>query len=504
MKKLLTPLKVGLLTVAAIAGFVYSMRMVQEGSMGAGDTYSAYAVMDNVLGIAKRSRVVMAGIEIGFIESIELEGAKARVNLRIRKGVPLYRDALIAKISESILGDKLLDLAPGKEMDHPLPDGGRIVNVYEEKDFTEIYRQLDQITDNIRGVTESLNKTIGQLDTDDSLGGVMRRMVKISENVAMLTERVNQAFQEGSGKVQQILDDVAGVTAGTRGRYAQILDNIRDVSGDLKTLVAHLNDVVGRGGEDWKESVGSVKDTLARASRSLENLDNITKKIDEGKGTLGRLVNDDKVLTKAEGVLDDASSFTSKMARLQTIIDLRSEYHVRQNAAKNYLALKLAPKSDKYYLIEVIDDPRGSVSVEEKCGDATCTAPNRTKSVTIKDEFKFSLQFAKRYYWLGLRFGIIEGTGGVGMNGYFFKDDLEFKLDVFQFGKNEYGVGAKPRVKAMVMYRPTWLANHLYIAGGGDDFFNGKEVFDYFIGAGISFDDQDLKSIFMTTGVPNP
>ena len=170
-----------------------------------------------------------------------------------------------------------------------------------------------------------------------------------------MTEQVNTAFESGSEKVDRILDDVAGVTSGTRGRYREILDNIGATSRDIRTLVANLNDIVGQGGEDWKDSVGGVKDTLERASRTLENLDHITRKVNEGKGTLGRLVNDSGLADKAEGVLDDAASITSKLARLKTIVDWHSEFHLNKGTAKNYLALKLVPKSDKYYMIEAID-----------------------------------------------------------------------------------------------------------------------------------------------------
>jgi len=54
------------------------------------------------------------------------------------------------------------------------------------------------------------------------------------------------------------------------------------------------------------------------------------------------------------------------------------------------------------------------------------------------------------------------------------------------------------------------LASHIYIAGGVDDVFNqeptesqSKSSFDYFFGAGIHFDDEDLKAIFTAVGTPN-
>ncbi len=499
MKKILTPLKVGILSVVAIAGLLFALRSVQQGALGSGDTYRVHAILENVLGVAMRSRVVMAGIQVGFIESIELEGAKARLNLRISNDVPLYRDAALEKISESLLGDKLITLSPGHDTDHLLKDGDQIVNIFEEQDFTEMFRKLDAITGDIRQVTEKLAHVMGSLEQDDSLGGVMRRMNEIADNVAALTKEVNQTFTEGSQKVQGILNDVAGVTSGTRERYNAIFDDVQAVSRDIRRLVNNVNDIIGQGGEDWTASVGGLKQTLEKASRSLENLDHITRKINEGQGTLGRLVNDDKVLKKTEEILNDVATVTSSIGSLQTIIDLRSEFHINKGSLKNYLGLTLQPKSDKAYLIEVIDDPRGSVERE-----SICTTPdNCQEEIRVKDDFKFSLQFFKRYYWMGLRFGIIENTGGVGANLFLFNDDLEFKLDLFQFGTDEYGRDANPRLKAMVIYRPAWLFNHVYLAVGGDDFFNYDPSFDYFFGLGIHFNDADLKGLFTTVGVPS-
>ena len=134
--------------------FVFALRSVEKGALRGGDTYGVYAIMDNVLGVAERSRVVMAGIEVGYIESVELEGARARVNLRIRRDVPLYRDASLAKISESLLGDKLIVLSPGSDKEHPLPDGGQIKNIFEENQMMiddDLHRDL---TDRICGVAE--------------------------------------------------------------------------------------------------------------------------------------------------------------------------------------------------------------------------------------------------------------------------------------------------------------------------------------------------------------
>ncbi|WP_338022070.1 MlaD family protein [Archangium gephyra] len=61
----------------------------------------------------------MAGLPVGEVESIKLEGTRARVTVRIRRDIPMFEDATLAKRSESLLGDYLLDLNPGTEMAPP-------------------------------------------------------------------------------------------------------------------------------------------------------------------------------------------------------------------------------------------------------------------------------------------------------------------------------------------------------------------------------------------------
>lgn len=501
MKRLLTPVKVGLVVAASVLGLFYGLHTLQQGSFSRGDTYRVHAMLRDVLGVAKRSRVLMAGIEVGYIDSLELVGDRARLNLRIQKDVALFRDASLAKVSQSLLGDKLITLSPGTPSSGPLGDGGEIKTVIEEADFNTAFRKLDDITGDIRTVTQGLGRLIADIERDDSLAGTMRRLSEIADNVAVLSRQVSATLEMGSGKIEQILGDVAGVTEGTRARYKEILENIQAVTADVRVLVGNLNEIVGRGEEDFKDSVGGLKRTLDKATRSLENLDSITRKIDDGQGTLGRLVNDDQVLDKLEGILDDASSLTSPLARLQTIVDVRAEYQPLASLAKYYVGLKLVPRSDKFYMIELIKDPRGSVDVTKYC-----TSPDVcTETITVRDEMKFSLQIGKRFSWLGLRMGIIEDTGGVGADAYLFEDDVQLKLDVFGLGFDEFGREAYPRLKLMFTYRPTWLSNHVYLALGADDIINDAvrlNTFHFFFGAGISFNDEDLKALFTTVGVP--
>src|SRR5262249_13534318 len=119
---------------------------------------------------------------------------------------------------------------------------------------------------------------------------------------------------------------------------------------------------------------------------------------------------------------------------------------------------------------------------------------------------KLSVQFAKRFYFATLRFGLIESTGGVGADLHFFKDSLSLRFDAFDFALQELRF---PRLRAAVRYSPI---NHIYATVGIDDVLNNQvrdaathrlvTGRDLFVGAGVYFTDDDIKTIlpFTPTG----
>ena len=169
--------------------------------------------------------------------------------------------------------------------------------------------------------------------------------------------------------------------------------------------------------------------------------------------------------------------------------------------------VKLAPKPDKYYLLELVDDPRGTVETQVvQSNPPSSGEPVIQQQKITKEGFKFSAQFAKRYYFTTLRVGLIESTGGVGADLHFFQDALTLKLDAFNFAAEELRY---PRLRATLRAEPL---EHLYLVGGMDDILNAQQRDtatqrliagrDFFFGGGLFFTDDDLKAIL--PNVPGP
>ena len=119
-------------------------RLVDEQTSAEG-SYAVCARFDNAQGLITKSRVTVAGIPVGYIDRIRLEGARARVDMVIDEGVELHQDATIARRSASLLGEYILAVNPGSVDESVLEDGQCIHTVEETADTADIMQDVGAI-----------------------------------------------------------------------------------------------------------------------------------------------------------------------------------------------------------------------------------------------------------------------------------------------------------------------------------------------------------------------
>jgi phospholipid/cholesterol/gamma-HCH transport system substrate-binding protein len=510
LKKLVTPFRVGLLVLAGAAFLFILLTFVRKGGMDADTSVDVYAYFNDASGLGRRSRVQIAGIAVGEVKEIVLEGNRAKVWLRIREDVGVREDAAVTKRSESIaLGDYQLDLFPGTKEARLLKDGDEISRVYDEQGVQQVFESLQRITGDISEVTQSLRRVLGGDRGTESLESIVANLKNLSESVDRTVRDSGEKLNSILGNFESFSQDVRGISQGQDEQIRQIVANINKITFQVQDVLATVQKVLGSGEDELKEGVASVKETLNRLEGSLRNLEEITGKVAEGESVAGLLLTDQRMGQKVSESVEGLTNFADRLTRLQMEVGVRSEYLVSQGAAKNALTLRLIPRPDKYYLLEVVDDPRGLVTQQVVQSNPPGAGEPVSQVQTVRTEgLKFSAQFAKRYYFTTLRFGIIENTGGLGADLHFLQDRLSLRTDVFNFSVQELRY---PRVRTALRVN---AFGHLYASVGVDDAFNTQvrdrstnrliAGRDFFAGGGIFFTDEDLAAIITTVGVPSP
>lgn len=449
------------------------------------------ATFRDATGLAPLSRVMIAGIAVGSIKGIKLTpDGRARVEIQVDAGVVLHKDATVAKQTATLLSEPFLGMTPGAANAPELEDGGEILNVIEPVSTDQILQRVGDIATNVQAVTQRLANSVGTEEGEQQMKAILR-------NIESATAAMNAIAQENRRSVRRTMQNVEDITTDAKPRTRQILSNA-----DLAT--DRLAQILGENRPDIRQTVKSTRETMETASKAtrtldsaLTHVDSITGRIDRGEGTIGKLTKDEALIDEVQGAVEGVNDFVGGISRLQTIVGLRSDYNFLSNSIKNYLEVRIQPREDKYYLIELVNDPRGLTKFQQI--DTSTTDPNRPAHyrdvvTTTENALRFSLQFARRLGPFTGRFGLKESTGGVALIFHAFEDRFELQQDLFGFGEQLI-----PRWRVAFTYE---FVKRLWLLGGVDNLLS-RDRRDYFVGLNLRFTDEDLKSFLFFAPKPS-
>lgn len=487
MANLTTEAKVGLLVLAGAVVLLYMTLIVGKYEFGEGRGYSLSAEFESVSGLDEKAAVRMAGVQIGTVEKVELTDSHALVTMRINQGVEIRRGSRAAIKSMGLLGDKFVEIippprtAPAREERESIIPMGLVVPIATAP-TPKRERNLQP--------GETIQETVSPSDIDR----LISQLSAISDDIKQVTGTLRQVFgtRKGARSLEDILTDLRKTMANVQDFSYTLRSDGSELVMRMNELAANLNDVVGENRENLRVTIENVREASKSAELALASIESAARKVESGEGTLGRLVSDDSMYDSINSAAQGLSNYVSRIERLQTFVAFRTEYMFPE--AKSYFTLELKPQPDQYYLFELTSDPSGKYTRTE----TVVTPPGGTVvTETYEEEFKFSLEFVKRWGNLAIRLGLIESTGGVGADYYAFSDRVKFSLDAWNFSSDEPH-NENTHMKASVNYR---LNKILFLNAGYDNFLN-RDRATGFVGAGLRFSDENLKYLIGSVPVP--
>jgi phospholipid/cholesterol/gamma-HCH transport system substrate-binding protein len=108
-------------------------RMEVVGNAG----YTVHAVFPNVGGLRTGTPVEIAGVEVGWVERIELKNYQAQVDFRVKKGIELPEDSIASIRTKGLIGEQFVRISPGGA-EKNIPPGGEIKETEPPVDIMEL------------------------------------------------------------------------------------------------------------------------------------------------------------------------------------------------------------------------------------------------------------------------------------------------------------------------------------------------------------------------------
>ncbi|MGN2639889.1 MCE family protein [Nocardia takedensis] len=229
---------VSLFVALAVALLYITFVTLNRGISGETRTYSA--VFTDVSGLRVGDDVRMAGVRVGRVDAIELDGTHARVRFRVQDDQTLHGDTAASITYQNLIGQRYLGLARADFGDPlPLPPGGEIPLEHTEPSF------------DISGLLNGFEPLFSGLDpkqVDNVTAALITALQGDGTSLVLLVEQVSTLAQSLAGPDQVLgsvivnLNKVVGELAGHSGEVSTLLESSRSI---VDGLSRHRDELLG-------------------------------------------------------------------------------------------------------------------------------------------------------------------------------------------------------------------------------------------------------------------
>jgi phospholipid/cholesterol/gamma-HCH transport system substrate-binding protein len=471
-----TEAKVGIAVIMGAALLVLMLGKVERWTRADQVGTQLITRFDTVAGLELKSPVQVAGVTVGEVTDIRLAENQAEVAIMLYPGVSIYKNAEATIKSTGLLGEKYLELIPGPATNGTYNDGEVVPQRPGSGDIDRLVSQLNAVAVDIRAVAAAMRDTLAS-DTGKA------RIDEILENTRSFTQALNKRGPEIMDRVNAIFAKIEQ-GEGTIGKLVNdpgVYHDLEKTLADVRSIVEQINKGEGTLGKLVHDP--ALYDRLEGAAGGVEK---IAKKVASGEGTLGRLLTDDTTVDAFNSAMGSMGEMGDRLNRLRTFITFRNEFQFNTSDNKGYFSLRLDPGSKRSYVIEIVNDPSGKVertTVKTTVGGVTTL----TDSLKTDRTLLFTGLFDQRFGEWGVRGGLMESTFGIGID-YDGWESAQVFLDAWDFD-SERDFHDQPHLKATARVQPR---GYFFFQVGVDNFLNSK-VDSPFLGAGLSFEDEDIK-----------
>ncbi len=260
--------------------------------------YKTY--LSSTTGLKVGDSVRLAGVEVGTIKKIGLEGDKVRIDFEVKPGTVIRADSVATLRLTNLLGGQFLGLSFGTPAAALLPQGSSVTS----RDVANI----DIIVDNVSDLTKDAkllvtdlnrnqNEIMGKLSSllDENRGNIKGTLANINS--------ITAKFDHGNGSMALLLND--------RTLYA----NASEMTASLKNISGKIDRGEGSIGKLMNDDrlYESAKGAVAGLNEGAREFQQIVAKVNKGEGSLGKLVNDDALYLEARDASRNVKEIAAKI-----------------------------------------------------------------------------------------------------------------------------------------------------------------------------------------------
>ena len=273
-----TQWKVGLFVLIGLLLLAGLVMKFSKGSSYFTKAYELKLKTSNVGGIIPGAVVLMAGVPVGNVATIELDpsGKLVTIHLRILTKYKIYPDADFSIKQQGFLGDRYVSVVPKQNKGEPLKSGHEVWS-QEPFDLQEVARSAAGLLQRVDDTAKKLNEAVGRID----------RTLFAENTLTNLASAIGN-FREVSERALNTMDAVDQF----------VRTNTHPLNASVSNLVlfsSQMNEV----SRELQQTIATNRDDVTAAIKNLESfsiqVDKLVTEVQAGKGLAGSLLKSDQL-----------------------------------------------------------------------------------------------------------------------------------------------------------------------------------------------------------------
>jgi phospholipid/cholesterol/gamma-HCH transport system substrate-binding protein len=262
-----TEIQVGLTVLMALTVLVLGVTWLKEFQLGRKNNVW-HVTFDQTGGLGVSDEVHVNGLRMGSVLAMKLVGDHVLVDLAISNEIQPTTDSRFAIRSVGLMGEREIAV-DYKPTGRPYAPTDTIAGVYE-KGLSEVMADLGGTTSSVSRIAEQLSSIVTAMDKSGDLTSSMRNFRKTSEDLQAMVAENRSALRSSLSDFQSAARTARGLTTGREVQLKRSMDNFSQAAENMNRLSTRLDSL-------------------------RSSIQTVTSRVERGQGTLGKLVNDEKL-----------------------------------------------------------------------------------------------------------------------------------------------------------------------------------------------------------------
>lgn len=283
-------ISIGLIFIVALALFVWGFNYLKGFNLFK-EQRVLYAVYDKVSGLTKANPVSINGLKVGQVSDIYFEptfSGKIVVELTIETKLPIPKNSVALIYSSDLMGSKAIDLRLGNDTALAV-NGDTLLNRVEASLKEAVNQQIQPL----KAKAEELIMSI------DSVVTIIKQIFneQARENLTNSLASVQATFEN----LESASHNLDQMIAAEKERFGKIMANLESLTTTIHENEENIDNIIANFSV-ISDSIAKaeIPQTFANINRAVSDVASIVEKIENGEGSIGLLVNDDKLYRNLE------------------------------------------------------------------------------------------------------------------------------------------------------------------------------------------------------------